>query len=85
MVSELNGQENYFTRICVGGLLNTRKIELAHMLLQDINIFHAHPSKMADSSFENSSRFVSAAISNMTSNDRKLKAEEIMNKLGIIN
>ncbi len=81
MVSELNGQENYFTRICVGGLLNTRKIELAHMLLQDINIFHAHPSKMADSSFENSSRFVSAAISNMTSNDRKLKAKEIMKKL----
>ncbi len=81
MVSELNGQENYFTRICVGGLLNTRKIELAHMLLQDINIFHAHPSKMADSSFENSSRFVSAAISNMNSNERKLKAKEIMKKL----
>jgi hypothetical protein len=81
MVSELNGQENYFTRICVAGLLNTRKLELTQMLLQDINIFHVHPAKMADSSHENNMRFVSAAISNMTSNERKIKTKEIMKKL----
>jgi hypothetical protein len=45
MFADVNGQENYFTRICVSGLLNTRKIELCHMLLKDINLFHTHPTK----------------------------------------
>lgn len=72
MVSELNGHENYFTRICVGGLLNTRKLELAHMLLQDINMFHLHPTRMPDANMDNR-RLISSAISNMELNDRKLK------------
>ena len=71
MISELNGQENYFTRICAGGLLNTRKLELAHMLLQDINMFHMHPSKMPNSNSDNT-RLISSAISNMALNDRKI-------------
>ena len=45
MFGDLNGHENFFTRICVSGLLNTRKIELCHMLLKDINMFHIHPVK----------------------------------------
>lgn len=73
MVSELNGQENYFTRICVGGLLNTRKLELAHMLLQDINMFHLHPNIMPDSNLDNC-RLISSAISNMELNDRRIKS-----------
>ena len=73
MLSKLNGEENYFTRICVGGLLNTRKLELAHLLLQDINMFHMHPNKMPNSNLD-SNRFISAAVSNLASNDRKTKA-----------
>jgi hypothetical protein len=45
MFADTNGHENFFTRICVSGLLNTRKIELCHMLLKDINMFHTHPVK----------------------------------------
>lgn len=79
MVSELNGQENYFTRISVGGLLNTRKLELTHMLLQDISMFHVHPSKMPDTNLD-SNRLISSAIANMTLNDKKirLKSENIV-------
>lgn len=71
MISELNGQENYFTRICAGGLLNTRKLELAHMLLQDINMFHLHPISMPLSNSDNN-RLISSAITNMTLNDKKI-------------
>jgi hypothetical protein len=71
MISELNGQENYFTRICAGGLLNTRKLELAHMLLQDINMFHLHPHSMPISNSDNN-RLISSTISNMTLNDKKM-------------
>ena len=71
MISELNGQENYFTRICAGGLLNTRKLELAHMLLQDINMFHLHPNTMPAANLDNN-RLISSAISNMTLNEKKL-------------
>ena len=74
MVSRLNGEENYFTRICVGGLLNTRKLELAHMLLQDINLFHMHPSRMPDPSSVDSARFMAAAIANLTAGDRRQRA-----------
>ena len=73
MASKLNGEENYFTRICVGGLLNTRKLELAHMLLQDISMFHSHPVKMPDTALD-SGRFIAAAVSNLIANDRKAKA-----------
>ncbi len=70
MLSRLNGEENYFTRICVGGLLNTRKLELAHLLLQDINMFHLHPIQMPNSSSD-LNRCISAAVSHLTSSDRK--------------
>lgn len=73
MVSKLNGEENYFTRICVAGLLNTRKLELAHMLLQDISMFHMHPLKMPDSNMD-ANRFISAAVSQLMANDRKTQA-----------
>ncbi|CAF0890793.1 unnamed protein product [Brachionus calyciflorus] len=73
MVSELNGHENYFTRISVGGLLNTRKLDLTHMLLQDINMFHLHPHKMPSDSTLDNKRLVSSAIANMEYNDRKIK------------
>lgn len=73
MVSKLNGEENYFTRICVGGLLNTRKLELVHMLLQDVSMFHEHPSRMPDNNLD-SDRFVAAAVSNLAANDRKTQA-----------
>ena len=78
MVSKLNGEENYFTRICVAGLLNTRKLELAHMLMQDISMFHAHPKKMPDNTMD-LNRLVSAAVSNLMSNDRKAQAHVILN------
>jgi len=71
MVSKLNGEENYFTRICVGGLLNTRKLELAHMLLQDISMFHSHPVKLPDTGYMDNDRFIAASISNLVSGDRK--------------
>ncbi len=58
MVSKVNGEENYFTRICVAGMLNTRKLDLAHMLLQDISMFHLHPLKMPDSNMD-ANRFIS--------------------------
>ena len=77
MISKLNGEENYFTRICVSGLLNTRKLELAHMLLQDISMFHAHPGTPPDPSLD-SKRFISAAVSNLASNDRRNKAHTIL-------
>ena len=70
MLSKLNGEENYFTRICVGGLLNTRKLELAHMLLQDINMFHLHPIQMPNASSD-LTRCISAAVSQLTSSERK--------------
>lgn len=78
MVSKLNGEENYFTRICVAGLLNTRKLELAHMLLQDISMFHSHPMKMPDSNMD-SNRFISAAVSQLVANDRKAQAHLSLN------
>ncbi|RNA40782.1 1-phosphatidylinositol 4-5-bisphosphate phosphodiesterase epsilon-1 [Brachionus plicatilis] len=73
MVSELNGHENYFTRISVAGLLNTRKLKLAHELLQDINMFHMHPNTMPDSLVE-SKHLVESAVANMQLNDRKYTA-----------
>lgn len=78
MVSKLNGEENYFTRICVAGLLNTRKLELAHMLLQDISMFHSHPVKMPDSNMD-CNRFISAAVSQLVANDRKTQAHLSLN------
>lgn len=69
-VSELNGNENYFTRIGVGGLLNTHKLKLTHMLLQDINMFHLHPKKMPDSEMENKNQ-IDSVFGNMKLNDRK--------------
>lgn len=72
MLSELNGQENYFTRICVSGLLNTRKLELAHMLLQDISMFHQHPIRMPDANLDKD-RLISSAVANMELNDRRSK------------
>lgn len=75
MLSELNGQENYFTRICVSGLLNTRKLELAHMLLQDINMFHQHPIRMPDANLDKD-RLISSAVANMELNDRRSKIKQ---------
>lgn len=75
MLSELNGQENYFTRICVSGLLNTRKLELAHMLLQDINMFHQHPGRMPDANLDKD-RLISSALANMELNDRRAKIKQ---------
>ncbi len=54
MVSDLNGQETFFTRISVGGLLNARKVDLTHMLLKDINMFHTHPNKIDTFGFNGS-------------------------------
>ena len=73
MAAKLNGEENYFTRICVGGMLNTRKLELSHMLLQDISMFHLHPATMPDNNMD-SNRFIAAAVSNLAANDRKAQA-----------
>ncbi|CAF3718220.1 unnamed protein product [Adineta steineri] len=39
-VSDFQNQEHFLTRIGVGGLINTRKIELVHMVLKDIAMFH---------------------------------------------
>ncbi|CAF1176350.1 unnamed protein product, partial [Adineta ricciae] len=39
-VAEVQNQEHFLTRIGVGGLINTRKIELVHMVLKDIAMFH---------------------------------------------
>lgn len=75
MLSELNGQENYFTRICISGLMNTRKLELAHMLLQDINMFHQHPIRMPDANLDKD-RLISSAIANMELNDRRSKMKQ---------
>lgn len=75
MLSELNGQENYFTRICVSGLLNTRKLELAHMLLQDISMFHQHPIRMPDANLDKD-RLISSAVANMELNDRRSKMKQ---------
>ena len=62
MFGDSNGHENYFTRICVSGLLNTRKIELCHMLLKDINMFHTHPTKL-ESNLK--SAFTNSKVSNV--------------------
>lgn len=43
--SDTNSLDNYLTRICTGGMINTRKIELVHMLLKDIHMFHEHACK----------------------------------------
>jgi hypothetical protein len=75
MLSELNGEENYFTRICVAGLLNTRKIELVQMLLQDINIFHVHPERMPNSHLDNK-KMISSSITNMELNDKHFKIQQ---------
>lgn len=80
MLSELNGQENYFTRICVNGLLNTRKLELAHMLLQDINMFHMHPMRMPDANLDKD-RLISSAVANMELNDRRSKIKPTLHLL----
>jgi hypothetical protein len=72
MLSELNGQENYFTRISTAGLLNVRKIELTQMLLQDINIFHTHPNRMPDANLD-TSRLIASAIASMELNDKRAK------------
>ncbi len=68
----MNGQENYFTRISTAGLLNVRKIELTQMLLQDINIFHAHPNRMPDANLD-TGRLVASAIASMELNDKRAK------------
>jgi hypothetical protein len=76
MLSKFNGEENYFTRICVGGLFNTRKLELAHMLLQDINMFHMHPNVMPCSRVKNlnlTTRFVSNLISSLQQSPINIK------------
>ncbi|CAF3318320.1 unnamed protein product, partial [Rotaria sp. Silwood2] len=39
-VSDIQNQEHYLTRIGVGGLINTRKMELVYMVLKDIAMFH---------------------------------------------
>ncbi|CAF0747680.1 unnamed protein product [Adineta ricciae] len=39
-VADFQSQEHFLTRIGVGGLINTRKIELVHMVLKDIAMFH---------------------------------------------
>ncbi|CAF2860546.1 unnamed protein product [Rotaria sp. Silwood2] len=39
-VTDFQNQEHFLTRIGVGGLINTRKIELVHMVLKDIAMFH---------------------------------------------
>jgi hypothetical protein len=72
MLSELNGQENYFTRISTAGLLNVRKIELTQMLLQDINIFHTHPTRMPDANLD-TSRLVASAITSMELNEKRTR------------
>ncbi|CAM4740330.1 unnamed protein product [Rotaria magnacalcarata] len=39
-VADCQNQEHFLTRIGVGGLINTRKIELVHMVLKDVAMFH---------------------------------------------
>ncbi|CAF0723640.1 unnamed protein product, partial [Didymodactylos carnosus] len=39
-VADFQNQEHFLTRIGVGGLINTRKIELVHMVLKDVAVFH---------------------------------------------
>ncbi|CAF3485478.1 unnamed protein product [Adineta steineri] len=39
-VADFQNQEHFLTRIGVGGLINTRKIELVHMVLKDVAMFH---------------------------------------------
>jgi len=82
MLSKFNGEENYFTRICVGGLFNTRKLELAHMLLQDINMFHMHPNVMPCSRVKNlnlTTRFISNLISSSSSQQTPINIKQMSN------
>ncbi|CAH1784522.1 unnamed protein product, partial [Owenia fusiformis] len=41
-VSDYNGEDRFMTRIGVGGLINFDKIQQAHLVLNDIQLFHDH-------------------------------------------
>jgi phosphatidylinositol phospholipase C epsilon len=41
-VSDYNGQDRFMTRIGVGGLINLDKLRQAHIVLNDIHLFHHH-------------------------------------------
>ena len=71
MLSEFqNVQENFLTRVSTVGLLNVRKMELTQKLLQDINIFHAHPARMPDD-YIDAGRLLDSAVANMKLNDKQ--------------
>ena len=46
-VTEFNGEERFLTRIGVGGLVNLDKIRQAHVILNDIHLFHKRAAAMA--------------------------------------
>ncbi|XP_025096603.1 1-phosphatidylinositol 4,5-bisphosphate phosphodiesterase epsilon-1-like isoform X4 [Pomacea canaliculata] len=41
-VSDYNGEDRFMTRIGVGGLINLDKLRQAHIVLNDIHLFHHH-------------------------------------------
>ena len=41
-ISEYNGEDRFLTRIGVGGLINMEKVTQAHLVLNDIQLFHNH-------------------------------------------
>ena len=45
--SDFNGEERFLTRIGVGGLINLEKMHQAHVVLNDIHLFHEHAKNMA--------------------------------------
>jgi hypothetical protein len=40
------------TRIGVGGLINLEKVHQAHLLLNDIKLFHEHADRIAPADYE---------------------------------
>ena len=47
LVSEFNGEDRFMTRIGVGGLVNMDKVRQAHVILNDIHLFHKRAAAMA--------------------------------------
>ena len=40
--ADYNGEDRFLSRIGVGGLINMEKIHQAHLVLNDIHLFHTH-------------------------------------------
>lgn len=46
LVTEFSGEDRFMTRIGVGGLVNMDKVRQAHIILNDIHLFHKRAAAM---------------------------------------